>query len=332
VAGTYVDYVVNDTTSLPAEPLGGRRLSWDQVPGHVRGAVEAALGAAVIEARTQEGGFSPGAASRLRLSNGGGAFVKALGVHIHRDSVGLYRREAAAMPHLPAGLPVPPLLDVYDDGEWVALVCEDVEGQLPAVPWRPEELDRVAGALADLGAMLQPTPWPDAPRFAEMEANRTFMRTWRDLAAAPPPELDPWLRDQLGRLAEQTDLAALVSGDALLHADLRSDNILLTPDGGVVFVDWAWTCNGAPWLDVVLFATTVNAEGGADAEGLVRDHPLTRDVPRAWIDAVLLAVVAVYWRLSRRPERLPHHLVYAEATLRWTRRRIAGRAVSAGRR
>jgi hypothetical protein len=63
VAGTYVDYVVNDTTSLPAEPLGGRRLSWDQVPGHVRGAVEAALGAAVIEARTQEGGFSPGAAS-----------------------------------------------------------------------------------------------------------------------------------------------------------------------------------------------------------------------------------------------------------------------------
>ena len=89
-----------------------------------------------------------------------------------------------------------------------------------------------------------------------------------------------------------------------------------------MFVDWAWTCNGAPWLDVVLFATTVNAEGGADAERFVRDHPLTRDVPPGWIDAVLLAVAATYWWLSRRPERLPHHLSYAEATLGWLRRRI----------
>src|SRR5262249_35080188 len=103
----------------------GRRISWQQVPVHVRCAVEAALGAAVVEAHTQEGGFSPGAAARLRLANGSMAFVKALGVDIHRDSVGLYRSEAAAMPHLPAGLPVPRLLDVYDDGEWVALVYEE---------------------------------------------------------------------------------------------------------------------------------------------------------------------------------------------------------------
>jgi aminoglycoside phosphotransferase (APT) family kinase protein len=305
---------------------GGRHLSWDQVPGHVRAAVETTLGAAVVDAHTQEGGFSPGAAARLRLANGGTAFVKALGVNIHRDSVGLYRCEAATMPHLPAGLPVPRLLDVHDDGEWVALVYEDVDGRLPAVPWRPDELERVAGALADLGAALRPTPWPEAPGFAEMEANRTFMRTWRGLATAPPPGLDPWLREHLELLGERTDLAELVSGDALLHNDLRSDNILLTPGGGVVFVDWAWACNGAPWLDVVLFATTVNAEGGADAERLVRDHPLTRDVPSGWIDAVLLAAVATYWALSQRPERLPHHLVYAEATLRWTRRRIRGQA------
>jgi hypothetical protein len=160
-------------------------------------------------------------------------------------------------------------------------------------------------------------------------AARTFMQTWRGLAAAPPPELDPWLHERLERLAEPTDLVELVSGDALLHTDLRSDNILLTPDGGVVFVDWAWTSNGAPWLDVVLFATTVNAEGGADAERFVRDHPLTRDVPSGWIDAVLLAEVATYWWQSQRPgpETLPGtragQRAYAEATLRWTRRRIA---------
>ena len=58
----------------------GRRISWQQVPVHVRCAVEAALEAAVVEAHTQEGGFSPGAAARLRLANGSMAFVKALGV------------------------------------------------------------------------------------------------------------------------------------------------------------------------------------------------------------------------------------------------------------
>jgi hypothetical protein len=64
----------------------------------------------------------PGAAGRVRLENGGTAFVKALSVDLHLRSVGLYRIEAATTPHLPKGSPVPRLLDVYDDGNWVALV------------------------------------------------------------------------------------------------------------------------------------------------------------------------------------------------------------------
>jgi hypothetical protein len=167
----------------------GRRISWHQVPGHVRRAVEAALGAAVLEAHTQEGGFSPGAAARLCLANGSAAFVKALGVDLDRDSVGLYRSEAATMHHLPAGLPVPRLLDVYDDGEWVALLYEEVRGRQPAVPWQADELERVAAAVDDLGAALRPSPWPDAPGFAE--ASGGLLEVWRDLAAAPPPDLDP---------------------------------------------------------------------------------------------------------------------------------------------
>jgi Phosphotransferase enzyme family len=305
---------------------GGRRLAWQQVPAHVRTAVEAALGAAVVEAVTQEGGFSPGAAARLRLANGRRAFVKALGVDVHRPSVGLYRSEAASMPHLPAGLPVPRLLDVYDDGEWVALVYEEVDGRHPVVPWRSDELERVAGAMADLTAALQPSPWPGAPAYADVYG--AILGAWRELGHHP--DLTPWMRQRLDRLAAQEiDLAEAVRGDSLLHTDIRSDNLLLTPHGGVVFLDWAWTCNGAPWLDLVLFALTVNLEGGADAELLVRGHPLTRSLPPNWIDAILLDAVAHYFRQLRlpEPESLPGmragQRAYVAATLRWLRRRAA---------
>src|SRR5262249_18301416 len=125
---------------MAAPRAAGRRLPWARVPERVRRAVEAALGAPVVEARTQEGGFSPGAAARLRLANGGRAFVKALGADVHEFGTGLYRVEAVAMAHLPAGLPTPRLLDVYDDGEWVALVYEDVDGRQRTIPWRPDEL------------------------------------------------------------------------------------------------------------------------------------------------------------------------------------------------
>jgi aminoglycoside phosphotransferase len=111
----------------------GRRISWWQVPEGVRSAIAASLGSDVVEAVTQEGGYSPGSAARVRLANGRRAFVKALGVDLHSSSVGLYRNEAEAVPHLPADLPVPRLLDVYDDGDWVALVYEDVEGRHPEI-------------------------------------------------------------------------------------------------------------------------------------------------------------------------------------------------------
>jgi len=285
-----------------------------------------------VEARTQTGGFSPGCAARLRLANGGRAFVKALGVGVHRPSFELYRSEAAVMPHLPAGLPVPRLLDVCDDGEWVALVYEEVDGRQPTVPWRQSELERVADTLADLGAALRPSPWPGAPGFAETEGNAAFLGGWRRLAASPPPDVDPWLHDRLNRMvADGTDLAEVVRGDALLHTDLRSDNLLLTSDGGVVVIDWAWTCNGAPWLDLLLFAATVNTEGGAEAERLVRAHPLTRNVVPSCIDVVLLAAAGSYWWMSLAPEdaAMPggraNQRAYADATLRWLRRRIGGR-------
>lgn len=314
----------------------GRRISWWQVPEHVRSSVDASLGSDVVEAVTQEGGFSPGAAARVRLASGGRAFVKALSMDLHASSVRMYRQEAATMPHLPTDLPVPRLLDVYDDGEWVALVYEDVNGRHPGVPWRPDELDRVAEAIADLSAALDPSPWPDALTFAEVNAG--IIQAWQVLAMSPPPDLDSSVRRMLNRLTDgDIDLTEVVRGDALLHNDIRSDNILLTPDGRVVFVDWGMPCKGAVWLDLMMFAFTAEFQGGADADLLARRHPLTRDIADSNIDVVVVAGYAAYRSLAQRPvdplmpDSKAYQIACAEASLRWVHRRSAG-APAPGRR
>jgi aminoglycoside phosphotransferase (APT) family kinase protein len=256
--------------------------------------------------------------------------VKALGVDLHSASVGLYRNEAETMRHLPADLPVPRLLDVYDDGDWVALVYEDVEGRHPEIPWRSDELDRVAGAIADLGAALDPSPWPAAPIFADV--NTRFMQAWQAFTMSPPPDLDSSVRRMLDRLAaDEVDLAEVVRGEALLHNDIRSDNILLTPEERVVFVDWAMPCKGAVWQDLLMFAFTAEFQGGADADLLVRSHPLTRDIAESSIDVVVVAGYAAYRLLAQRPvislmpDNNAYHIAWAEASLRWLQRRAAWR-------
>ena len=48
----------------------GVRVHWEEVPGSVRAALEARVGAPIVEAITQPQGFSPGLATRLRLDDG----------------------------------------------------------------------------------------------------------------------------------------------------------------------------------------------------------------------------------------------------------------------
>lgn len=306
----------------------GQRISWWELPGHVRSAVESSLGSSVVEAVTPPGGYSPGAAVRVRTARGSRAFVKALSVERHAPSVQLYRTEAAVMPHLPADLPVPRLLDAYDDGNWVALVLEDIEGERPAIPWRREELDRVASAIGDLSTALDPSPWPDAPTFVAVNAG--VVQAWHDLAESPPPDLDRSIRRLMEMLiADRVDLEEVFQGDVLIHNDIRSDNLLLTPQGRVVFVDWGMPCRGSVWQDLMMFALTPDLYQGSDPDVLVRNHPLVREVPVISVDVVVLAGFAAGLRWSRarleRPTREidAYHLASAEASLRWARSRAA---------
>jgi aminoglycoside phosphotransferase (APT) family kinase protein len=240
------------------------RVDWGQLPAELRGWVVAALGGRVAEARSQAGGFSPGAACRLRLEDGRRAFCKAVSASANPESPVMHRREAQIAAALPPDVPAPRFIASYDDGEWVGLLFADVDGRPPAQPWRADELDQVLGAIAVLHDRLTPSPLSSVPVIADMHAAN--FTGWRSLAAdsgasARPlpgvrPWQDPWSRRHLHRLAElEAGWPEAAAGNTLLHDDLRADNMLITADG-VRFVDWPHACAGVAWFDVAAFAPT----------------------------------------------------------------------------
>jgi hypothetical protein len=118
-------------------------MQWAEMPAPVRSAIEDRLGSSVTSARSQAGGFSPGVAARLELTDGARVFVKAVCSSPNPDSPDIYRREARIAAALPAHVPAPALRWSWDDGEWVVLAFDDVDGRAPELPWRPHELERV---------------------------------------------------------------------------------------------------------------------------------------------------------------------------------------------
>jgi len=243
----------------------GVRIGWRDLPAHVRAAVEAIVGGTVVEALSQPGGFSPGTADRVRTADGKRAFVKAVSPAQNERSPGLIRREAEVLAALPDGVPAPRLLGRHDDGDWAAVVLEDVEGRHPVTPWLPAELDLVRTALGDLSRATAPPGSPAATdRLAEDFAG------WDRIHADPPADLDPWVVAHLDELRELAGrgLAAL-TGEALVHTDIRADNLLIGPDGALTIVDWPWACRGPVWLDTLLLLINVRLHGGHDTLALL---------------------------------------------------------------
>ncbi|MDQ6713077.1 MAG: aminoglycoside phosphotransferase family protein [Candidatus Dormibacteraeota bacterium] len=285
-------------------PAEGQRLHWNELPDQVRRNLETRLGAGVLEARTQPGGFSPGVAARLKLADGRRAFVKAVSASINPDSPGIYRREAQIAAALPASVPTPHFLDALEDGDWIALMFEDIEGTTPHIPWRPEELERVLAAVTELTALLTP-----APIAAELIADRmrVIFTGWRHLTAdleAGKDDvrgIDPWVLrhfSDLVRLEIAAESAA--DGSTLLHTDIRADNVLLTPTK-VFFVDWPWASRGAAWIDLLFMLPSVAMQLGPKPWEVFDAHPLGCTAPAAAVTSVVAAVAGFMIQGSRLP-------------------------------
>ncbi|MBS2938669.1 phosphotransferase [Nocardioides sp. J2M5] len=231
----------------------GVRLPYAAVPARVRDWVDATLGSPVVATAEQVGGMSPGCATRLTCADGTRAFVKAVGDELNPDTPGLFRREVGVLTHLGAHDLWAGLLASYDDGRWVALVVEDVEGRHPDFT-DDGELADVLAATDGLVEALAGRELPDAVDLVQVP---TLLGRWADSldslpTAAPDVPVPAWLR------ADRRDWAAVLRREAelpmeqVVHWDIRVDNLLRRPTGEIVFVDWGVAARGPAWADPLM--------------------------------------------------------------------------------
>ncbi|GIG30690.1 phosphotransferase family protein [Cellulomonas marina] len=305
-----------DAVELPIA-FSGQRLDWRDLPRSVRTRIEEhchARVSAVIGATT---GFSPGFASVLELSDGRDVFVKAVSPEQNPTSVELARSELRVSAGLPLDVPAPRLQWSFDDGTWVVLGFEVVHGWSPELPWREQDLAAVLDALVPL-ADAEPLPGHALPRTDDLLAED--FTGWRRLHLLAdgdpallhrpgshdelvwPAELAAWTRHELEQLVLwEQDATAVLAGEALVHGDLRADNVLIDAERRVWFIDWPHASVGAPWIDLAFMLPSVSLQGGGRPDELFRSHPVADGVHDDELRAALAGLSGYFVWNARQP-------------------------------
>ncbi len=281
-------------------------------------------------------GFTPGYAALLGLGNGTQVFVKAVSAEQNPESPELARREIEVARILPPEVCAPRLWWSDDDGTWVLLGLQPVDGRAPELPWQPDDLARSLRALTELAQYGTPAP-TELPAVADVMTG--LAAGWGLLAAddaALTTAVDAvgphgaWLRDNLASLVELAAVAPAASvGATLVHGDLRADNIMLAshPDERVWLIDWPHACrDGVRWWDLLAMLPSVAMQDGGDPESIFWSHPNAAGANRDAVRAVLAGITGylVHGAVQPAPPSIPNlrefQLAQGVAALEWLRR------------
>lgn len=293
----------------PVPPLdSARRLEWAHLPPMLRTEVERRLGSPVVDAHSVEAGFTPGMASVLTCADGSRHFVKAASHRAQRAFAASYAEEVRHLRTLPRTAPAPALRWVDDDGEWIVMSTELVEGRPVDRPWTRADLDACLDALAEVAERFTPAPVQmHLPTFAAETAS--WPGAWTRVRTPDRPERVPEAREMAGRAS------SLLVGTTLVHGDVRADNVLLDGDGRAVLCDWNWPATGPAWLDSWMLLVQAYGDG-IDVEAVVAERPLLREAPDEAVDS-LLALLAGYF-LRAGCESVPPNSPHVRDHQHWT--------------
>lgn len=268
------------------------------------------FGRTVASVHPVAGGYSLAERLVVRWREGGSAFVKGAA---DADTAEWLRTEHAIYERGPASF-FPAMLGWQDDGSHPWLALEDLSDASWPPPWSPARIDAVLVALERVAA----SPASDLP---SMETRRNELAGWSRVAADAEVFLrlgvasDRWLERTLPALIAAADLAVL-DGEALLHNDVRSDNLCFA-GARTVLVDWNWACRGNPKLDVAAWLPSLTLEGGPSPETI-----LPGDGDLACFVAGFYAAHAGLPPLQARPTLRAFQLTMLQVSLTWATRAL----------
>ncbi|MGJ5804997.1 phosphotransferase [Streptomyces europaeiscabiei] len=272
-------------------------------------------------------GFTSGFAAVLHGANGS-EFVKAANALDNTVIADCYRQEALINTALPAEVPAPRLRWIEEQADgWIVLGFDAVNGgRMPSAPWNADELAATLDAYTVTAeALSTPSETLQQVGLKSIGDGNDFA-DWRGLVSGTSSveALPAWVpTNRLETLAAlETQWRQAVAGDAVLHHDLRQDNVLLDTNGAAWICDWNWPCLGASWFDLVLLLATAHADGH-DATALFTSHPTAREVDDQQLDAALAALSGFFLVSGAQPPAdwspyiRQHQTWCGEVTLRW---------------
>jgi thiamine kinase-like enzyme len=228
----------------------------------------ALVGAKPLDWTPRAGGYSTAERYTVTLDDGRRVFVKTADAE---HMAAWLRREHEVYASLQGSF-IPELIGFDDDGTRPLLVIEDLSHADWGQRWTPERISLVRAALDELHACPAP---PNTGPFRETYPG--WFDRWDAVAADPEPFLSlgfrrrAWLDERLPAISEAAN-AVPVDGDAIVHLDVRSDNLCTLGDRAVL-VDWNWVSLAAPELDLACWACSLALEGGLPPWELLPDSP-----------------------------------------------------------
>ncbi len=240
---------------------------------HVRDRIAALLGTRVIDARSPVGGYTPAQRWIVTLADGRTAFAKT-GIDVETSRVATWlRTEHRAYTDIHEAF-MPRVLGWDDTDEQPLLLLEDLSGAHWPPPWSPEHIGAIEAMLESV-ARTTPPEWVDDLETRE----RPHLSGWARVQQDPERFLgleictEAWLARHIDTLLK-IGVSAVLSGESLVHFDVRSDNLCLIQAHGALapkIIDWNHLGRGSAEVDRVLWLSSLQREGGPPPWELVPD-------------------------------------------------------------
>jgi hypothetical protein len=157
------------------------------------------------------------------------------------------------------------------DSELPILVLEDLSAAIWPPPWDPAQVDAVLSTLTELADCQPPEGLPRLTNGEQPDDG------WHRVLAEPSEFLSLGLCDsdwlnRAGPALCAAAWAAPLAGDALVHCDIRSDNLCFRR-GSALLVDWNLASIGNPQIDLAFWLPSLAAENGPSPEAVMPDCP-----------------------------------------------------------